>query len=132
MQIPLSEILKARRHGLNKSQAEVASATDLDQSHISRFELGTREPSSSQLVALANVLGPITLGQSYTTIHNTDDLAIAIGEVGRDVFIVDHAANYGFPDVQSSLKYCRGLVEAGSGEWWVEEYELAVKKLEAL
>lgn len=132
MQIPLSEILKARRHGLNKSQAEIASATGLDQSHISMFEREVREPSSRQIEQLAATLGPVTIGQSYTTIHNTDDLAIAIGEVGRDVFIVDHAANYGFPDVQSSVQYCRGIVEAGAGEWWVEEYELAVKKLEEL
>lgn len=127
----LSELLKARREAQNKNQKQLAEECGLDQSHISRFELGTREPSSSQLAALANVLGPITLGQSYSRVHDGDNVTIDVGDSG-DVVLFDEAGKYAFANVQTAIAWCRDMVESGSGEWWVEEYEAAVKALEAL
>lgn len=125
----LSELLKARREAQNKNQKQLAEECGLDQSHISRFEVGTREPSSSQLEALAKVLGPITIGQTYTRIHSTDSVAIDIGSA-KDILVFDEAGTYAFPNVKTALDWCREMVDGSAGEWWVEEYEEAVKTLE--
>ena len=50
--VRLSEIRK--EHGL--SQKQLAAALSLEQTHISRWERGSRKPSADSLIALCKIL----------------------------------------------------------------------------
>jgi transcriptional regulator with XRE-family HTH domain len=52
--------LLERRNQLNVSQFELAELSDLSQSQISRYELGTNEPTADALIALAKALNVST------------------------------------------------------------------------
>jgi len=64
----LAEILKARRTSRGMTQEQVAEAVGVSRQAVSKWENGTAEPSTSNLLALARLYG-VDLNELLRDIH---------------------------------------------------------------
>lgn len=99
--------LKAARKAKGYTQAELATLTGMDQSHISHLENGSKRASMENIQAIASALGVTVSHLVGDDVQDTKDIEYGGGDTRAQVL-----SNYGAPDGLRALAADIAIVQA--------------------